>query len=74
MSGIRVMEVIYRGSSLGSLRLSERLTVSCYGLDPFAECVVARAEGVKTDARGVTVRALSRDGIVQCVVFLHCVQ
>lgn len=48
--------------------------MSCYGLDPFAECVVARAEGVKTDAREVTVRALSRDGIVQCVVFLHCVQ
>lgn len=72
---IRVIKVIYTGSSLGFIvALWETCCLSCYSLDPLAECVVARAEGMKTDARRVTVRALSRDGIVQCAVFLHCVQ
>lgn len=56
---------------MASLWLSGRLAVF---LDPLAGGAVAEAEGVKTEARRVTVRALSRDGIVQRVVFLHCVQ
>lgn len=75
VSVIRVIKVSYTGSSLGFIvALWETHCLSSCSPEPLAECVEARAEEVKTDARGVTVRALSRDGVVQCAVFLHSVQ
>lgn len=53
--------MICRDSSLGFIvALWETCCLSCYSVEPLAECVLARAEGVKTDARRVTVRALSK--------------
>lgn len=67
--------MIHTGNSFGFIvALWETHCLSSCSLEPLAECVVARAEGVKIYARGVTVRALSKDGIVQCAVFLRCVQ